>query len=51
MEDNKINYRYLFKVKDFMPLKRPNKKLIDNDGTLLPLICITTEVLEFVQIR
>ena len=35
---------YLIKVKDYMPLPRPNRRLIDSDGTVLPLITIETEV-------
>lgn len=35
---------YLIKVKDYMPLPRPDKRLIDSDGTVLPLITIETEV-------
>ena len=35
---------YLIKVKDYMPLPRPSRRLIDSDGTVLPLITIETEV-------
>jgi hypothetical protein len=35
---------YLIKVKDYMPLPRPDRRLIDSDGTVLPLITIETEV-------
>ena len=35
---------YLIKVKDYMPFPRPSKRLIDSDGTVLPLITIETEV-------
>ncbi len=35
---------YLIKVKDYMPLPRPSKRLLDSDGTVLPLITIETEV-------
>lgn len=39
-----IDDEYLIKVKDYMPLPRPDKRLIDSDGTVLPLITIETEV-------
>jgi hypothetical protein len=39
-----IDDDYLIKVKDYMPLPRPNRRLIDSDGTVLPLITIETEV-------
>ena len=39
-----IDDDYLIKVKDYMPLPRPDKRLIDSDGTVLPLITIETEV-------
>jgi hypothetical protein len=35
---------YLIKVKDYMPLPRPSRRLLDSDGTVLPLITIETEV-------
>jgi hypothetical protein len=39
-----IDDDYLIKVKDYMPLPRPDKRLIDSDGAVLPLITIETEV-------
>ena len=39
-----IDDDYLIKVKDYMPLPRPNRRLVDSDGTVLPLITIETEV-------
>ena len=39
-----IDDDYLIKVKDYMPLPRPNRRLLDSDGTVLPLITIETEV-------
>lgn len=39
-----IDDDYLIKVKDYMPLPRPSRRLIDSDGTVLPLITIETEV-------
>lgn len=39
-----IDDDYLIKVKDYMPLPRPSKRLLDSDGTVLPLITIETEV-------
>ena len=42
-----IDCAYIIKVSELMkPLPRPVKKLIDNDGTLLPLITVTTELWE-----
>jgi hypothetical protein len=39
-----IDDDYLIKVKDYMPLPRPSRRLIDSDGSVLPLITIETEV-------
>jgi hypothetical protein len=39
-----IDDDYLIKVKDYMPLPRPSRRLLDSDGTVLPLITIETEV-------
>jgi hypothetical protein len=39
-----IDCNYIIRVKDYMPLPRPNKRLIDSDGSILPLITVTTEV-------
>ena len=44
MKGYTIDCRYVFRVKDYMPLPRPNKRLLDSDGSRLPLITITTEV-------
>jgi len=52
MEDYKIDLRYIVKVKDLMSiLQKPTKKLIDNDGTILPLITIQTELWDYVRFR
>jgi hypothetical protein len=39
-----IDDDYLINVKDYMPLPRPSRRLLDSDGTVLPLITIETEV-------
>lgn len=41
-----IDCKYVIRVKDLMriaELPRPNRKLIDSDGTILPLITVVTE--------
>lgn len=41
-----IDCRYIIRVKDLMDaakLPSPNKRLLDYDGTILPLITITCE--------
>ena len=45
MTDNGVNidYRYIIRVKDYMPLPRPEKRLLDSDGSVLPLISISVE--------
>lgn len=39
-----IDCNYIIMVKDYMPLPRPTKRLMDNEGNIIPLITITTEV-------
>ena len=39
-----IDCKYVFRVKDYMELPRPSRRLLDSDGTRLPLITVTTEV-------
>ncbi len=44
MKGYTIDCRYIIRVRDYMPLPRPVKRLLDSDGTRLPLITVTTEV-------
>lgn len=41
-----IDCNYIIRVADYMnnELPRPSKKLIDNDGSILPLILVTVEL-------
>lgn len=38
----RIDKTYLFKVKDYMELPRPRKRLTDIDGSRLPLILLNS---------
>lgn len=41
-----INYKYIINVKDFMPLPKPTKKLLDCDGEILPLVSVEVGIWE-----
>lgn len=44
MKGYTIDCRYIIRVRDYMPLPRPSRRLLDSDGSRLPLITIETEV-------
>jgi hypothetical protein len=44
MKGYTIDCRYIIRVRDYMPLPRPNRRLLDSDGSVLPLITVDTEV-------
>ena len=45
MKGYTIDCKYLIRVKDYhQELQKPRKRLLDNDGTILPLILIEVEI-------
>lgn len=41
MKGYSIDCDYLIRVKDHMPLPRPDKRLVDCDGSRLPIVLVS----------